>query len=103
MSANQFMNRLTEALDSGDRLMINGRNAEAIQVFEEIVSLFREMESVQQETHEGGPTQVPLSLRMIVLHRDISVPLHRLGNAHLRVGDYDTALDVAQRAPQRDG
>ncbi|HYJ84833.1 MAG TPA: tetratricopeptide repeat protein, partial [Pyrinomonadaceae bacterium] len=93
MSAKQFMNLLTETLDFGDRLMNSGRNAEAIQVFERIVSDFRRLESAQQETHDGGPAQIPLSLRMIVLHRDISVPLHRLGTVHLKVGDYDSALE----------
>lgn len=101
MSANQFMKQIAEALDFGDRLMDSGRNAEAIQVFEQLVSAFRKLESAQEEAYEGGPTQVPLSLRLMVMHRDISVPLSRLGDVHLKVGDYDSALEYLREGESR--
>jgi tetratricopeptide (TPR) repeat protein len=59
------------------------------------------MESAQQEAYPGGPTQIPLSLRIMVFHRQITVPLDRLADAYMAIGDFDIALQYLQEAVER--
>ncbi len=92
MRAANFMDSMKRALRAGDASMEQGRYHEAIETYQRIVDLYRVMEESQKPETPGGPTQVPLGLRLIVLNRDRIVPLDRLAAAHLGLGDRASAL-----------
>jgi hypothetical protein len=96
-----YMKAIEKRLKAGDALMARGLHGDAARVYEHLVEMFQAMEEAQEPVSPGGPTRVPLSLRLIVINRDLIVPLDRLATAHLGTGDRAAALRCLEEVVQR--
>ena len=92
MTAEEFMGQIKRKLEHGDGLISRKRYAEAIETYTELVDLLHAMEQAQDPVRSEGPTDVPLSLRLMMANRLRIVPLQRLAHAYLHIGDRAEAL-----------
>lgn len=83
------MKRVEKKLKEADKLVEKRRYDEGRVIYEQLASFFRDVRDAQRRKMPGQT--IPLSLRLMVANRDFSVPLDRLGELHLQLGNASEA------------
>lgn len=84
-----FIKQIERHVAEADKLVESRRYDEARLIYEQIAVFFRNMREAQRREVPGQT--IPLSLRLMVVNRDLIVPLDRLGELHTTLGNFHDA------------
>jgi hypothetical protein len=85
MKIGDFMKQAEKQLKKADKQVKKRRLDEGRVIYEQLAAFFRDLREAQRRDVPGQT--IPLSLRLMVANRDLMVPLDRLGELHLQLGN----------------